>query len=355
MRPRRQTRPVQIGGSFVGGQSPISVQAMTKTDTRNIEATIEQIRVLEEAGAEIIRLAIPDMEAAEALKSIKKAATVPLVADIHFNHQLALKALEYGIDKLRINPGNIGDKVKVKRVVNEAKARGVPIRIGVNAGSLEKDLLYKYGRTPEAMVESALGHIAILEHLSFYDTIVSLKASDVITTVKAYELLAEKVDYPFHLGITEAGTRWAGTIKSSVGIGYLLAQGIGDTLRVSLTGDTIEEVKVGFEILASLDIRHTKPEIVSCPTCGRLEYDMLKVVEEIEQRMTALDIPLKIAIMGCAVNGPGESLEADVGLAGGYNTAMLFRKGEMIKKIPQENMVEELWQEILALANETKK
>lgn len=340
---RRKTRRIRIGGVEVGGDAPISVQSMTKTLTRDVEATISQIRSLERVGCEIVRVAVANMEDAKALGVIKRAIRIPLIADIHFDYRLAIRAVEEGVDGLRINPGNIGDVKRVREVVKAAKERGIPIRIGVNSGSLERDLLERYGHpTPEAMVESATKNIRILEDLDFYDIKVSLKASDVMKTVKAYRLLAERVDYPFHIGITEAGTTFSGTVKSAVGIGILLSEGIGDTIRVSLTGAPEEEVRVGYEILRSLGLRKRGVNIISCPTCGRIRVDVMGIAEEVERRLTHIDRPLNIAIMGCIVNGPGEAAEADVGFAGGDGVGLIYVKGKRVKRVKEEAMVDEL-------------
>ena len=338
-----KTRQIQVGNLTVGGGAPVSVQSMCNTDTRDVAATLKQIFDLTDAGCEIVRCAVPDHAAAEALGAIRIDCSIPLIADIHFDHKLALVAIEAGVDGLRINPGNIGDHNKVREVVAACAERAVPIRIGVNAGSLEKELLRKYGHpSAEAMVESALGHIRILEELNYDKIKVSLKSSDVRRTVSAYQLLAGQVDYPLHVGITEAGTTWAGTIKSAVGLGALLIDGIGDTLRVSLTGDPVEEVKVGWEILKSLGLREKGPEFVSCPTCGRCEIDMIPIAEEVERQLQDLPKKLTVAVMGCVVNGPGEAREADVGIAGGRGEGLLFRKGEIVGKVPQDKMVEAL-------------
>lgn len=343
---RRSTRAVRAGDVVIGGGAPVSVQTMTKTDTRDVWATVDQIRELAVAGADLVRLAVPDQEAAEALGPIRKAVKTPLVADIHYDYRLALAALRQGVDKLRINPGNIGATWKVREVVLAAQERGVPIRIGVNAGSLEKDLLERYGRSPEAMVESALRHIRILEDLGFYDIVISLKASDVATTIDAYRLIADRVPYPLHLGVTEAGPGVAGTVKSAVGMGVLLAEGIGDTIRVSLTGEPHEEVRVGLEILYALGLRQRRLEIVSCPTCGRIQIDLMKVVAEAERRLAHVQKPVKVAIMGCAVNGPGEAREADIGIAGGNGVGMLFVRGAMVRRVAEAEMVDALVEEI---------
>jgi len=350
---RRKTRQVRVGPVLVGGDASVSVQSMTNTDTRDVKKTVEQIEMLQESGCEIIRVAVLDMQAAEALREIKQRIKIPLVADIHFNHQLALQALKSGVDALRINPGNIGEKSKVQAVVQAAKERKIPLRIGVNAGSLEKPLLAKYGgANAQALVESALGHVALLEIEDFTDIVISVKASNVLTTIQAYHLLAEKTDYPLHLGVTEAGTVFSGSIKSAIGIGALLAEGIGDTIRVSLTGSPAEEIKVAYQILKALDLRKRGPEIISCPTCGRCQVELIPLAEEIEKRCQKITLPLKIAIMGCVVNGPGEAREADIGIAGGKGEGLLFKKGEIIKKIPQEQLLDVLWKEIEKMSKE---
>lgn len=340
---RRHSRQVRVRELLVGGDARIAVQSMTKTDTRDVGATMTEIRRLHVAGCDIVRLAVPDREAATALAQIRSRTEMPLVADIHFDYRLALAALASGVDKLRLNPGNIGSQSKVEEVVRAAKDRGVPIRIGVNAGSLEKDILERSGRIPEALVESALRHVAILEDCQFEDIVISLKASDVRTMVAAYELIADRVPYPLHLGVTEAGPVFQGTIKSAVGIGHLLSQGIGDTVRVSLTGDSGEEVRVGLEILYALGLREKKLEIVSCPSCGRCEIDLFTVVREAEKRLQGEDLPpMKVAIMGCVVNGPGESMEADVGLAGGNGLGILFRNGKIVRRVQESEMIDAL-------------
>jgi len=336
-----------IGPVPVGGAAPCAVQSMCSTDTRNVIATLEQINGLANGGCEIIRCAVPDMDAAVALGQIKRESPIPVIADIHFDYKLALQVLKGGIDGLRLNPGNIGDSWKVGEVVRSASDRKVPIRIGVNAGSLEKDLLEKYGHpTAEAMVDSALGHIRILEDLGYREIKVSLKASDVMKTVSAYRLLSEKVDYPMHIGITEAGTVFSGTIKSSVGLGILLADGIGDTLRVSLTGDPLDEVRVGYEILKSLGLRQRGVNFVSCPTCGRCQINLIKVAEDVERRLQGVDKRITVAVMGCAVNGPGEAREADVGIAGGKGEGLVFRHGEIVRKVPENELADALLEEI---------
>lgn len=344
---RKLTRQIKVGTAAVGGDAPISVQSMTNTDTRDVGATVAQIQRLCDAGCEIVRVAVPDMEAADALSGIKRECPIPLIADIHFDYKLALKAIENGVDGLRLNPGNIGEESKVKEVVRAARERKIPIRIGVNAGSLHKDLLEKYnGVTAEGLVESALEHVRILEEQDFFDIKISLKAFEIPLLLEAYKLISSKVDYPLHVGVTEAGTPWAGTIRSAVGIGSLLSLGIGDTLRVSLTGDPVEEVKVGFEILKSLGLRQKGPVIVSCPTCGRTEIELIKIAEEVEQKIRHVNKPIKVAIMGCVVNGPGEAREADIGIAGGRGVGLLFKKGQVIRKISEADLVEELLKEI---------
>lgn len=344
---RRNSVVIKVGNVAIGGQSPISVQSMTNTDTRDIIKTVEQIKELTAVGCEIIRVAVPDMEAAAAITEIKEKISIPLIADIHFDYRLALQAMENGVDGLRINPGNIGSDLKVQRVVEMAKAKAIPIRIGVNAGSLEKSLLEKYGHpTAEAMAESALKHISILEKLNFRQIKVSLKASNIPLMIKAYQILGEKVDYPLHVGVTEAGTVQGGTIKSSVGIGALLAQGIGDTLRVSLTGHPVHEVKVGFEILKALGLRKRGAEIISCPTCGRTKIDLIPLAEAVEKYLEKVDKPIKVAVMGCVVNGPGEAREADIGIAGGKGEGLIFKKGEVIRKVKEEELLTTLLEEI---------
>lgn len=342
---RRKTRPVRLGNVTVGGGAPISVQSMTNTDTRDIRATKLQIAKLVEAGCEIVRVAVPDQEAARALPEIKKNLSIPLIADIHFSYELALAAMEAGVDGLRINPGNIGGRAKVAEVVKMAKQKKIPIRIGVNAGSLEKDLVQD-GVTPQAMAESALRHINMLEETGFYEIKISLKASDVPLMLAAYRMLAKKVDYPLHIGVTEAGTVFAGSIKSAVGIGVLLSEGIGDTIRVSLTGDPVQEVRVAWEILKALGIRRRGVEMISCPTCGRTQIDLIKIAAEVEERLAKVDKPIRVAVMGCVVNGPGEARHADVGIAGGKGEGLIFRKGQVIRKVPEKLLVEELIKEV---------
>lgn len=344
---RRATHKVKVGSQYIGGDAPISIQSMTNTNTADARATISQILKLTEAGCDIIRVAVPDMPAAQAIAEIKKEISIPLVADIHFDYRLALTAMENGVDKVRINPGNIGDQGRVKSVVSCALERGIPIRIGVNSGSLEKELLAKYGGvTAEALVESALKHVHILEDLNFSNIIISLKASNVLLTIATYQLMSQKVSYPLHVGVTEAGTVFQGTVKSSVGIGALLAQGIGDTIRVSLTGDPVEEVKAGKAILKSLGLYSKGAEFISCPTCGRTKINLIAIAEKVEKALENVEKPIKVAVMGCVVNGPGEAREADIGIAGGEGCALLFKKGEILRKVPEDKVVEELLREI---------
>jgi (E)-4-hydroxy-3-methylbut-2-enyl-diphosphate synthase len=347
MVPRKKTREISIGPIKIGGDTPISVQSMTKTDTRDIRRTIRQIRRLEEAGCEIVRVAVVDEEAARAIAEIKKRIKIPLIADIHFHYRLALKAMESGADGIRLNPGNIGGRDRLKTIVISAKDRSIPIRIGVNAGSLEKDLLKRFGgATAEAMVSSALRTIEWMEDLGFQQIKVSLKASDVLRTVEAYRLFSKTTDYPLHLGITEAGRGSGAIVKSSLGIGILLSEGVGDTLRVSLTGDPVQEVRVGYDILRSLKIRERGVEIISCPTCGRCEINLTPLVEKVEKATQRIDTPLTIAIMGCVVNGPGEAKEADVGIAGGKGMGLLFRKGRVVKKVREKDFARVLLKEV---------
>ncbi len=344
---RRKTRQLAVGRVLIGGGAPVAVQSMCNTDTRDVESTMAQIGRLEQAGCEIVRLAVPDAEAAQALKGIRKGTTVPLIADIHFDYRLALEAVKQGVDGLRINPGNIGGKEKVGEVVKACRDRSIPIRIGVNAGSLEKHLLEKFKHpTPEALVESAFGHIRILEDLDYRIIKVSLKASDVMTTVEAYRLFSQKSDYPLHIGISEAGTLFSGTVKSSVGLGILLAEGIGDTMRVSLTADPVQEVRAAWEILKALRIRQRGINIISCPTCGRTEIDIIGLAEEVERRLQHITAPLTVAVMGCVVNGPGEAREADVGIAGGKGVGLLFKHGEIVKKFDEKELADVLVREV---------
>lgn len=348
-----QTRQILVGKLPIGGGAPIAVQSMCSTDTRDVAATLAQIERLIAAGCEIVRCAVPDEDAARALAEVRKGCRIPLVADIHFDYRLALLALESGVDALRLNPGNIGERWKVEEVVRACAERRVPIRIGVNGGSLEQELLAKYGHaSAAAMVESALGHIRILEELGYEEIKVSLKASDVRRTVDAYRLLRNQVDYPLHIGITEAGTTWGGTIKSAVGLGALLYDGIGDTLRVSLTGDPVEEVRVGWEILRALDLRERGPVFISCPTCGRCQIDLIPIAEEVERRLRDLPRKIVVAVMGCVVNGPGEAREADVGIAGGKGQGLLFRRGEVVRKVAQDELADALVAEAWSLVED---
>jgi len=351
--PRRKTKRITIGGVAIGGGAPISVQSMTKTFTHDVKATVAQVKKLEAAGCEIVRLAVPDDHAAQALGEIKRQVSVPLIADIHFDYRLALAALKAGVDGLRLNPGTIGSKDKVREVVRAARERSIPIRIGVNSGSLERRLLAKYGEaTPEAMVESALGHIRILEDLGIDLIKVSLKASDVERTVAAYRLLAEKVDYPFHAGITEAGSLFSGAVKSSAGLGILLSEGLADTVRVSLTAPPEEEVRVAYLILQGLGLRQRGINFVSCPICGRAEVDMMRIAPAVERRLASVRTPLTVALMGCMVNGPGEAKEADIGLACGKGVGVLFKKGKLCRRIKEERIIREFVKEVEKMAIE---
>ena len=347
---RKMTREINIGGVKIGGNNPIAIQSMCNTDTRDVKSTVEQIKKLEKAGCEIIRVAVPDMQAAECIRDIKKSIDIPLVADIHFDYRLALKCMDNGIDKIRINPGNIGSADRVKQVADMAKKNHIPIRVGVNSGSLEKELVEKYGGvTPQGLVESALRHVKLLEQNDFYDTAISIKASNVPFSIEVYELLSNTVDYPLHVGITEAGTVWGGTIKSVVGIGAILSRGIGDTIRVSLTGDPVEEIYAAKEILKDLNLRKFGVEFISCPTCGRTSIDLIKIANEVESKIKDIDKNIKVAVMGCAVNGPGEAREADIGIAGGHGEGLIFKKGEILRKVPEEKLVDELLKEIALL------
>ena len=344
------TRQILAGGVPIGGGAPVTIQSMCNTRTDDVEATVAQIGRLAQAGCQIVRVAVPDQAAAHAIGAIKERISIPLVADIHFDYRLALEAVAAGVDKVRINPGNIGGADRVKAVADACRTHGVPIRIGVNGGSLEKPILAKYGGvTPEALVESAFGHIALLHQYDFDDICVSLKSSDVRTTMAAYRLMSERSDYPLHLGVTETGTRRMGTIKSAIGIGGLLGFGIGDTLRVSLSADPVEEVYAARDILRALGLRREGPNLIACPTCGRTRIDLIGLAEEVERRLQEVDKPLTVAVMGCVVNGPGEASAADVGIAGGDGVGLLFRKGEIVKKVPQENLVEELFRLIETL------
>ncbi len=344
---RRKSRKVFVGGIPVGGDAPISVQTMTKTKTSDVEATVRQIKEAEEAGCDIIRVTVNDKEAAEAIKEIVKRSNIPIVADIHFNHIFALKAIEAGVSKVRINPGNIGSEERIKAVLTKAKERKIPIRIGVNSGSLEEEILEKYGYpTAEALYESAMKHVKICEKYGFEDTIISVKSTDVRLMIEAYRMIAERTDYPLHLGVTEAGTTRVGTIKSAVGIGTLLAEGIGDTIRVSLTDEPVKEVEVGKEILRSLGLATRNVEIIACPTCGRLEIDLFTITNKLEEAVKNIKKPVKVALLGCVVNGPGEASEADIGIAAGKGVAILYRKGEVVRRIKEEEIVDVLLEEI---------
>ncbi len=349
---RRKTRQIKVGAVKIGGDAPISVQSMCSTDTRDVTATVEQIRRLEQAGCEIIRVAVPDMEAAEALPKIKAQMTVPLISDIHFDHRLALKAAEV-VDCVRINPGNIGAWWKVTEVIKAVNDHGIPLRVGVNGGSLERHLLEKYGYpTAEALAESALNAVHALEDVGFTNMKVSLKASDVHHAIDAYWLFSRQSDYPLHIGITEAGTAMTGAVKSAIGLGWLLSQGVGDTLRVSLAADPVEEVKVGFEILKSLELRHRGINVIACPTCGRVEIDVIRMANELEKKLGHIRVPLDVSVLGCVVNGIGEGKEADIGIAGGEGVGILFKKGKLVRKVPISELMDTLIQEVETLAKE---
>jgi len=345
---RRKTRKIKIGKLYLGGDAPVVIQSMCSTDTRDVKATVAQIKQLQKAGCELVRLAVPDLVAAKAIAKIKKQVSIPLVADIHFSAELAMEAMKSGIDKLRINPGNIGSEEKIKMVVLEAKKRKIPIRIGVNGGSLETDILKKYkGKvTAKAMVESAMRHIAILEKYDFRDIVISLKASDVDRTVQAYRLLCEKVNYPLHIGVTEAGTIFRGTVLSSIGLGILLYEGIGDTLRVSLTADPVEEIRVAWEICKALGLRKRGITVTSCPTCGRTEIDLIALAKEVEERLAFIDKDMRVAVMGCVVNGPGEAREADLAIVGGSKVGLIVKKGEILRKVAEKDLLKEFVKEV---------
>ncbi len=344
---RRQTRQIQVGPVAVGGEAPVAVQSMTNTDTRRVDETVAQIQRLARAGCEIIRVAVVDLEAARAIRSIRDQIGIPLIADIHFDHRLAVAAMEHGAQGIRINPGNIGGAEKLSRVVAAAKAHSVSIRVGVNGGSLEKDILKKHGHpTPEALAESALRNIGLLEAMDFHEMKISLKSSDAMTTVAAYRALAGRCDYPFHLGVTEAGGLIAGTVKSSVALGILLAEGIGDTFRISLTRDPEEEVQVGWELLRAVGLRARGPELISCPTCGRCQVDLIGLADQVEKHIRTIDKPIKVAVMGCVVNGPGEAREADIGVAGGKGLGIIFKKGKLHRKVAEENLLTEFLAEL---------
>lgn len=351
--PLRKTRVIHVGSVPIGGGHPVAVQSMTNTDTRDIETTIRQIHALQDAGCEIIRIAIPDMEAAQAVGPIKKAVSIPVIADIHFDWRLAVAAIDEGADGIRINPGNIGGTEKLAKVVAKAKERDIPIRIGVNSGSLEKHIRLKHGGpTPEALVESALLNLETILNMGHEQIKISIKSSDCLNTIKAYRLLAQRTDFPLHLGVTEAGGLIAGTVKSSIAIGSLLMDGIGDTFRVSLTRDPLDEIQVAYEILRATGLRHRGPEIISCPTCGRCEIDLFSIAEEVEKRARLLTTPIKIAVMGCVVNGPGEAREADIGLAGGKGVGIIFKGEKILKKVNASQLLEVFWKEVEKISQE---
>lgn len=347
---RDNTKVIQIGNRAIGGGNPIAIQSMTNTKTEDVNATVEQIHRLEEAGCDIIRCAVPTMEAARALGQIKKQISIPLVADIHFDYRLAIAAMENGADKIRINPGNIGDEEKVRAVVNAAKSRNIPIRVGVNSGSLEKEYIEEYGGvTAEGIVRSALGKVQLIEQMGYDNLVISIKSSDVLMCIKAHELIAKQTDYPLHVGITESGTILSGNIKSAIGLGNILYQGIGDTIRVSLTGDPVEEVRSAKLILRTLGLRRGGVTVVSCPTCGRTQIDLIGLAGQVEELVKDMDLDIKVAVMGCVVNGPGEAREADLGIAGGKGEGLLIKKGEVIKKVPEEQLLFALKEELLKL------
>jgi (E)-4-hydroxy-3-methylbut-2-enyl-diphosphate synthase len=356
---RKKTRQIQVGAVAIGGGMPISVQSMTNTDTRDVEQTVAQIKRLEAAGCDIVRVAVLDSDAAAAIREIQGKISIPLIADIHFDHRLAIAAMENGADGIRINPGNLGGESKIARVVSAAKLHKVPIRVGVNSGSIEKDLLKTYGYpTPEntqALIESALRNVHLLENHGFEEIKISIKSSDVLTTIRGYQLLAERTDYPLHLGVTEAGGLIAGTVKSSVALGILLSLGIGDTLRISLTRDPVDEVRVGFELLRSLKIRERGPELISCPTCGRTRIDLFSLAEAVERHIQTMESPLKVAVMGCVVNGPGEAKQADIGVAGGNGVGIIFKKGVIWKKVAEEELLEVFLDELQKMEDEGRK
>lgn len=345
---REHTKEIRIGDRVIGGGNPVLIQSMTNTKTEDVSSTVAQIQALTAAGCDIIRCAVPTMEAAEALSEIKKQITIPLVADIHFDYRLAIAAMEHGADKIRINPGNIGSRERVQAVVNVAKERKIPIRVGVNSGSLEKELVEKYhGVTAEGIVESALDKVHLIEDMGYDQLVISIKSSDVMMCARAHELIADRTDYPLHVGITEAGTLYSGNIKSAVGLGIILYQGIGDTIRVSLTGDPLEEVRSAKRILKTLGLRKGGIEVVSCPTCGRTQIDLIGLANRVEHMVEDIPLDIKVAVMGCVVNGPGEAKEADIGIAGGVGTGLLIKKGEIVKKLPEEELLEALRYELL--------
>lgn len=351
---RENTRVIQIGNRAIGGGNPIAIQSMTNTKTEDVNATVEQIHSLEEAGCDIIRCAVPTMEAAQALGQIKKQISIPLVADIHFDYRLAIAAMENGADKIRINPGNIGEEERVRAVVNAARSRNIPIRVGVNSGSLEKEYIEEYGGvTAEGIVRSALGKVQLIEQMGYDNLVISIKSSDVLMCIKAHELIAKQTDYPLHVGITESGTILSGNIKSAIGLGNILYQGIGDTIRVSLTGDPVEEVRSAKLILRTLGLRKGGVTVVSCPTCGRTQIDLIGLAGQVEELVKDMDLDIKVAVMGCVVNGPGEAREADLGIAGGKGEGLLIKKGEVIKKVPEEQLLFALKEELLKLESGT--
>jgi (E)-4-hydroxy-3-methylbut-2-enyl-diphosphate synthase len=352
---RRKTKQIRVGTVPVGGDAPITVQSMTNTDTRDVEATVNQIKRLEAAGCELVRVAVVDVNAAAAIRLIRDRIHIPLIADIHFDYRLALASMENGAQAIRINPGNIGGPRKLAKVVDAAKAHSVPIRVGVNSGSLEKDILKKHGHpTPGALAESALRNVKLLENQGFYAIKISIKSSDPLITVDSYRQLAERCAYPFHLGVTEAGGLIAGTVKSSVALGILLYEGIGDTFRISLTRDPVEEIRVGYEILRALNIRHRGPELISCPTCGRCQVNLFNLADEVEHHIQSMKTPLKIAVMGCVVNGPGEAKEADIGVAGGKGVGIIFKKGKLYKKVAEHKLLEVFLKELDTMVEEKK-
>ncbi len=356
---RRKTRSISIGDVEVGNGAPISVQSMTNTNTADVEATVGQIHGLQEAGCELIRVAVPDIDAAKAIEDIRSQIDIPLIADIHFDSRLAVTAMEHGAQAIRINPGNLGGAKKLSRVVDAAKAHGVPIRVGVNSGSIEKDLLHQYGyptaAKPDALIFSALRNVQLLEERQFFDIKISIKSSDTLTTIASYRQLAEATDYPLHIGVTEAGGLIAGTVKSSVALGILLFEGIGDTFRVSLTRDPVEEIKVGWELLRSLHIRERGPEMISCPTCGRTRIDLFTLAEKVEQHLQKMETKVKVAVMGCVVNGPGEAREADIGIAGGNGVGIIFKKGEIFKKVVEDELLDVFLEELDKMEQDKQK
>ena len=345
---RNTTKVIKVGDRVIGGGNPILIQSMTNTKTTDVKATVEQIKRLSDAGCDIIRCAVPDMDAAKAISQIKEQISIPLVADIHFDYRLAIAAMENGADKIRINPGNIGSKDRIKAIIDVAKERNIPIRVGVNSGSLEKDIVEKYnGVTAEGIVESAIDKVRIIEDMDYDNLVVSIKSSDVLMCVKAHELISQQIDYPLHVGITESGTVNSGNIKSSIGLALILSQGIGDTIRVSLTGDPIEEIKSAKLILRTLGLRQGGIEIVSCPTCGRTQIDLISLANQVEDMVADIPLDIKVAVMGCVVNGPGEAKEADIGIAGGINEGLIIKKGEIVKKVPEDQLINELRNELL--------